>query len=153
MILTEAFGEFRKGIALLRDGHADDALPHMQRAVALEEQNPFYVSYLGLLTARTTNQVADGEELCRAALKMKRNEPQLYLNLAEIYVTAGRREDAADILVRGMKNARRDFRLGLALDRLAQRRRPLIPFLRRNHWINRHLGVWRHRALVRFSAA
>jgi Flp pilus assembly protein TadD len=153
MLQTEAFGEFRKGIALLRDGHADDALDHMKRAVSLEEQNPFYISYLGLLTARATSRLAEGEEMCRSALKMKRNEPQLYLNLAEIYVTAGRREDAAEVLVRGMKNARRDFRITLALNRLAQRRRPVVPFLRRNHWLNRRLGVWRHRALRRFSAA
>lgn len=151
MLLTEAFGEFRKGIALLRDGHPEDALPHIQRAASLEEQNPFYISYLGLVTARAERKWAAGEELCRSALHMRRNEPQLYLNLAEIYVSAGRREDAAEILVRGLKNARRDFRIALALNRLRQRRRPVIPFLRRSHWLNRNLGMWRHRALQGLS--
>jgi Flp pilus assembly protein TadD len=153
MILTEAFGEFRKGISLLRDGHPEDALQYMQRAVQLEEQNPYYISYLGLVTARAERKWGAGEELCRTALQMKRNEPQLYLNLAEVYLAAGRREDAAEVLVRGLKNARRDFRLTLALKRLSNRRRPVIPFLSRSHWLNRSLGMVRHRTLQKLISA
>ena len=153
MLLTEAFGEFRKAIAYLRDGHPDEAMPHMRKAVELEEQNPYYVSYLGLLTARAENKWAEGEQLCRTALQMKRNEPQLYLNLAEVYVSAGRRADAAEILIRGLKNARKDFRLRLALSRISERRRPVIPFLSRANWLNRNLGIWRHRAVQRLTHA
>lgn len=153
MILTEAFGEFRKGISLLRDGHPEDALPHMQRAVQLEEQNPYYISYLGVVTAQAEQKWAEGEEMCRTALQMKRNEPQLYLNLAEVYLEAGRREDAAEVLIRGLKNARHDFRLTLALRRLSTRRRPVIPFLSRGHFLNRHLGFLRHRALQKLIRA
>jgi len=151
MLLTEAFGEFRKGIALLRDGFPNDALPHMRRAVELENNNPYYISYLGLITARVERKWAAAEEMCRSALQMRRNEPQLYLNLAEVYIEAGRREDAAETLVRGLKNARRDFRLTLALNRLAQRRRPVIPFLPRDNFLNRQLGLLPHRTLQAVS--
>ncbi len=153
MLLTEAFAEFRKAIALLRDGHPHQALHYMRRAVELEEQNPYYISYLGLMTARAEHKWADGEALCREAIQMRRNEPQLYLNLAEVYLAAGRREDAAEVLVRGIKNARRDFRLRLALSRISERRRPVIPFLRRSHFLNRQLGLLRHRALERLIHA
>jgi Flp pilus assembly protein TadD len=153
MIQTEAFGQFRKGIEYLRDGHALEGLPFMRRAVELEGHNPYYISYLGLMTARAERKWAAGEELCRSALQMRRNEPQLYLNLSEVYVAAGRREDATEILIRGLKNARRDFRLRLALKRLSGRRRPVLPFLARDHFLNRQLGVLRHRALEKLTGA
>jgi Flp pilus assembly protein TadD len=153
MIQTEAFAEFRRAIAYLRDGHATEGLPYMRRAVQLEQHNPYYISYLGLMTARAEQNWAAGLELCRSALQMRRNEPQLYLNLSEVYLAAGRREDATEILIRGLKNARRDFRLRLALERLCGRRRPIIPFLPRTHFLNRQLGLLRHRMLHSLTGA
>ncbi len=84
---------------------------------------------------------------------MKRNQAQLYLNLAEVYLVAGRREDAAETLAAGLKYARRDVRLSLALNRLAERRRPVLSFLDRRHPFNRHLGKIRHRTLQYFGVA
>jgi len=49
---------------------------------------------------------------------MKRNQAQLYLNLAEVYAAAGRRDDAVDALQTGLKYARRDIRLTIAMNKL-----------------------------------
>ena len=147
MIDTEAFREFRKALARMRDGDPDGAVPHMRRAVELEQKNPFYISYLGVVLARAHRKWGEGERLCQEALRMRQKEPQLYLNLAEIYLAAGRRDDATEALARGLRNARRDFRLNLALSKLIIRRRPVLPFLPRRHFLNRHLGRLRHRAL------
>ena len=153
MMQTEAFEQFRRGLAYLRDQYPDQALPYIQKAAELEMQNPFYQSYLGVVLARVGDGRKEAEQLCSEALRMRRNEPQLYLNLAEVHAISGRRDEAVEILQQGMKFARRDFRLRLMLCRMTNRRRPVLPFLGRGHFLNRHLGRWRHRALLRFGTA
>ena len=147
MTETEAFKEFKQGLALLRDNFADRALPHMQRAVQLEKSNPYYMSYLGVVLARSEEKWAEAEKLCDSAVRLKRNQAQLYLNLAEVYTTAGRRDDAVETLQAGLKYARRDVRLNLAINRLVQRRSPVFSFLSRRHPLNRQIGRLRHRTL------
>ncbi len=89
MLDTEAFREFKAGLNLLRDNYAGRALPHMQRAMELDRNNPYYMSYLGVVLARSEQKWGEAERLCDAAVRMKRNQAQLYLNLAEVYATGG----------------------------------------------------------------
>lgn len=147
MMDTEAFREFKTGLTYLRDNYANRALPHIIRASELEKNNPYYMSYLGVALARTQQKWADAERLCDAAVRMKRNQAQLYLNLAEVYMVAGRKEDAREALVAGMKYARRDIRLNIAMAKLTPRRSPVFTFLERKHPLNRHFGMLRHRTL------
>jgi Flp pilus assembly protein TadD len=153
MMDTEAFREFKQGLALLRDNYAVKALPHMKRAVELEKNNPYYMSYLGVVLARSENRWAEAERLCDGAVRIKRNQAQLYLNLAEVYATAGRRDDAVEALQAGLKFARRDVRLNIALNRLARRRSPVFSFLTRRHPLNKSIGKLRHRTLQMFGRA
>src|ERR1700739_2364089 len=147
MMDTEAFREFKTGLTLLRDNYAIKALPHMQRAVDLDRNNPYYLSYLGVVLARSEGKWGEAERLCDSAVRMKRNQAQLYLNLAEVYATAGRRDEAVEALEAGLKLARRDVRLSIALNRLVHRREPVFSFLSRRHPVNRQLGLLRHRAM------
>ncbi|HEY1423967.1 MAG TPA: tetratricopeptide repeat protein [Candidatus Acidoferrum sp.] len=153
MTETEAFKEFKQGLALLRDNFADKALTHMQRAAQLEKNNPYYMSYLGVVLARSEEKWAEAEKLCDGAVRLKRNQAQLYLNLAEVYATAGRKDDAIETLQAGLKFARRDVRLNLAINRLAQRRPPVFSFLSRRHPLNRQMGRLRHRTLGMFGTS
>ena len=147
MMDTEAFREFKTGLTLLRDNYAIKALPHMKRAAELERNNPYYMSYLGVVVARAEQKWAEAEKLCDGAVKLKRNQAQLYLNLAEVYATAGRRDDAVEALEAGLKFARRDIRLNIAMNKLIQRRAPVFSFLERRHPINRQAGMLRHKTL------
>ena len=151
MMDTDAFREFKQGLTLLRDNYPRKALAHMQRAVELDKNNPYYMSYLGVVLARSEKKWAEAEELCDSAVRMKRNQAQLYLNLAEVYATAGRREDAVEALQSGLKFAQRDVRLNMALTRLAQRRPRVLGFLNRQHPLNRQLGALRHRTMQLFG--
>jgi len=144
---TEAFREFKTGLTLLRDRHADQALPHMRRAVELEKNNLYYMSYLGVVLARSEGRWGEAERLCDSAVRMKRNQAQLYLNLAEVYAAAGRRGDAKEALESGLKFARRDVRLSIAMSKLTSRRAPVLSFLSRKHPLNRQLGMLRHRTM------
>jgi predicted Zn-dependent protease len=147
MIQVEAFQEFRAGLSYLRAGEASKALPHLQSALSEEPSNPFYISYMGVAIAAKDQKWAEAEELCRSAIRMNRRQAQLYLNLAEVYVAADRKQDAADTLARGLRYAPFDQRLKMGLDRLAIRRPPVLPFLSRTHVMNRNLGKIRHHAM------
>jgi Flp pilus assembly protein TadD len=145
MMDTEAFREFKTGLSLLRDNYSTRALEHIQRAAELEKNNPYYMSYLGVALARTEKKWAEAERMCDTAVRLKRNQAQLYLNLAEVYMAAGRKEDAREALLAGMKYARRDIRLNIAMAKLTPRRSPIFAFLDRRHPLNRHFGMLRHK--------
>ena len=153
MMDTEAFREFKTGLTLLRDNYAMKALPHMRRAVDLDKNNPYYMSYLGVVLPRSERKWGEAERLCDSAVRMKRNQAQLYLNLAEVYAAAGRREEAVDALQTGLKYARRDIRLTIAMNKLTPRRSPVLAFLGRRNPLNRQLGILRHRAMQLFGQA
>jgi len=152
MIQIESFQEFRAGLAYLRGGDAHRALPHLRSALDQEPSNPFYISYLGVAIAAAEQKWAEAEKMCHSAMRMNRRQAQLYLNLAEVYVAADRKHDAADILARGLHYAPHDVRLKIALDRLALRRPPVLAFLPRAHLVNRNLGRLRHHALQVLAA-
>jgi hypothetical protein len=73
------------------------------------------------------------------------------LNLAEVYATAGRKEEAVEALQSGLKFARRDVRLTIAMNKLTQRRSPVFSFLARRHPLNRQLGFLRHKTMQMFG--
>jgi Flp pilus assembly protein TadD len=148
MMDSEAFREFKAGLNLLRDDNADRALPHIRKANDLDKNNPYYMSYLGVALAKTEGKWGEAERLCDTAVRMKRNQSQMYLNLADVYKTAGRRDEAVEALQLGLKFARRDVRLTIALNRLVPRRSPVLSFLNRTNPINRQLGILRHRTLT-----
>ena len=147
MIHLEAFQEFRTGLAYLRGGDAHKALPCLRSALEQDPDNPFYISYVGVAIAAAEQKWAEAEKLCHSAMRMNRRHAQLYLNLAEVYVAADRKQDAADILARGLHYAPHDLRLKMALDHLTMRRASVLPFLPRQHTLNRNLGKIRHHAL------
>jgi Flp pilus assembly protein TadD len=53
MMDTDAFREFKTGLTLLRDNYVDRALPHMKKAAELDRNNPYYMSYLGVVLAKS----------------------------------------------------------------------------------------------------
>lgn len=147
MAENSALSDFKQGIKLLRNGHSADAVEYLRQAAKLEQQNPYYLSFLGVSIARAQRQWAPAVKFCETALGLKRNEAQLYLNLAEVYESAGRRDDAVEVLDRGLIYFKADARIGRARANLGKRRPPVLPFFERGHFLNRCLGELRHRVL------
>jgi Flp pilus assembly protein TadD len=151
MAETDAVAEFKRGVELLRDGSPGKAVEYFRSAAESEQRNPYYLSFLGLAVARAQKKWAPAVELCQAALRLKANEAQFYLNLAEVYLAAGQREDAVEVLDSAVKYFRRDSRVNLQRNKLGKRGNPVLPFLDRQHFLNRNLGQLRHQALRRFQ--
>jgi len=142
-----ARSEFKRGLTLLRGRRPELALPHIRQAVVLKENDPHYLSYFGVAIALAKQRWATAELYCQRALRMKRDEARLHLNLAEVYLSAGRRHDAVETLKRGLQCVRRPSLLIRALSRIVLRRRPLLPFLDRKHFLNYYSGMVRHHFL------
>src|ERR1700721_2239627 len=136
--------EFTECLRHLYDEHKGIALAHIRRALKAEPQNPFYFSYVGMLCAVAEKRYLAGEKLCREALEIKWNHPQLYLNLAEVYHQAGRDGEAMATLRRGFISAGKEIRIRKALEKMGGRRPPILPMFGRGHTLNRILGRMRH---------
>ena len=139
--------DFKECLKHLRDGHPEEALVHVRRALGTAPKNPFYLSYAGLLAALAEQRFRDAEVLCLEALGLRHNHPQLYLNLAEVYQTAGRPQQAIEVLEKGLASTGRDLRIRRAFNKLGRRRKPVLSFLHRRNAMNRILGKWRHRLM------
>ena len=151
MVDIDALAEFKHGVALLNNGYPELALVRLRRAFECERQNPFYLSFLGLSIARAEGNWDQAAELCEIAVQLNREEAQFYLNLAEVYGSAGRRAKALDTLDAALELFGEDERLRHARSRVERRRSPVLPFLRREHILNRELGKLLHRTLKRLG--
>lgn len=145
----EALREFKEGLDLLRNHCPEQGLAHLKHAVELDKANPFYLSYLGVALATVEGKTVEGEDLCYEAVRKMRNQPDLYLNLAEVYRLAGKKEDAIETLTTGLKFTLHDARLSDALEKMGRRQPPVLPFLDRKNFINVQLGKIRFRATKR----
>lgn len=146
-----SLSDFKQGVALLRKGQPSGALEYLRCAAWAQQQNPYYLSFLGVCLARAENKWTAAVELCKTAINMKRKEPQLYMNLADVYVSAGRRDRAFETLNTALIYCKADARIIRARGRLRKRRPPVLPFLERGNLLNRSLGRLRHRVLRRLG--
>lgn len=143
--------EFTQGVKLLNNGYPQKAFACLRRAFESENQNPYYMSFLGVSIARAQRKWDHAVKLCEIAVQLKRGEVQFHLNLADVYAAAGRREDALDTLDSALELLGEDKRLRHARNKVEKRRNPVLPFLTREHFLNRELGKMRHRALKRLG--
>jgi len=141
----QAMKEFKEGLDALRNKFPRQAVVHLKNAVELEKTNPFYLSYLGLTIAMTDGNPVEAEDLCYGAIRKQRNQPELYLNMAEVYRLIGKKEDAIDALTTGMKMTKKDPRLASALRKMGMRKPPVLTFLDRKNFINVQLGKLRYK--------
>ena len=146
-----ALAEFKLGMKLLQNGQSAEALEYLRHAAELNQQNPYYLSFLGVSVARAQRKWAAAVKLCETALSLRRSDAQLYLNLAEVYVSAGRRDDAVAVLDRSLMYLRVNARIKRARASLGRRGSPVLSFLDRGNFLNRSLGKLRHRVLGRFG--
>jgi tetratricopeptide (TPR) repeat protein len=143
--------EFTEGVKLLQNEYPEKALVCLRRAFECDKRNPYYLSFLGLSIARAERKWDQAVELCEIALQRKRGEIQFHLNLADVYAAAGRREHALYTLDKALESLGEDKRLRSARNRIAKRRIPVLPFLTRDHFLNRELGKFRHKVLKRLG--
>jgi tetratricopeptide (TPR) repeat protein len=137
---------FRKGLQALEEKRHLDSLAYFESALHLEERsgNPSprmkYLSYYGLSLSLAAGRTHEAIEMCERALSVEFYNPDLYLNVARVYLSAGERRRAHKALCQGLRLEKRHTGLLAEIRRMGVRRRPVFPFLSRRHVLNRVTG-------------
>ena len=131
-------GEWEKGAVCLKEVAAGSG-----EAGALPEG--FY-SYLGCRVAGLEGHNKEGIELCQKAIELEFYHPDNYLNLARIYYATERLGPALEAVGKGLQLDSENRDLIELRARFEARKPPVLPFLKRQHPVNRVLGKIRHDA-------
>lgn len=146
MTILSAESSFKRGLAALGQRQPDDAAKFFRSAIELERQRRVsrpdmrYLSYYGLSLAQGGKATRQAIRACETAVARDGYDPDLVLNLAKVYVLAGKTTRALETLERGLRMAQHHPGLKAMLSRLDRRSRPVVSFLDRSHPINRVLG-------------
>lgn len=149
----EAQELFVRGVQALDAGRVAEAIESLRAAHERAPDHARVRSMLGLAIARAGGDFSEARALCEDAAKQEFFNPDLYLNLAKVYLRFDRRSEALRYLRRGQMIDPGHEPIRRAIDSLGQRRLPILPFLPRRHLVNRALGSARSRVLGAFSRA
>lgn len=145
--------DLEAGLAALEQGRLPEAIERLERAHERAPDHARTRSFLGLAIARAEGDFSRARALCEEATKQEFFNPELYLNLAKVYLRFDRRAEALRYLRRGQMIDPGNRAIREAIASLGRRRLPILPFLPRRHPMNRALGSARKRLLAPFRRA
>jgi len=131
---------FKAGLMLLKEQRPRDAMVAFEHALKVNPDEPTYMSYLGLALALGRVNTKKAIELCRKAVQRSYYQPELFHNLGQVYMLSGDRRRAREALIKGLEVDRHDEAILTELTSIGMRRSPPIPFLSRDHLLNKYLG-------------
>ena len=109
MAIVSAENHFKKGLEALVDENFVDAAMHFRRAIDVEHQRRVahpdmrYLSYYGLCRAKAHGRLEEAIHSCRRAARVRSQDPEMFLNLGRVYLSARRRRNAFDSFQDGLK--------------------------------------------------
>ena len=128
----------QKGIQSLQQKNPLAALAYFERAYTIRKSS-LATSYYGLCIATERGKVSDGIVLCSEAIEQEPHDPRHYLNLAKVYLKAGRKSDCLETLRKGLAQGD-EPEVRYLLETIGVRKPPIFSFLPRSHFLNRYLG-------------
>ncbi len=135
---------FERGVNAFSANEYDHAQEYFQSAVDTDPENARARSYLGVCLAICDRRFEDGLALCMSASKQEFFNPEVYLNLARVYLHFGFKAEGRRFLLRGQMIDPANGEIQRALDGLGRRVEPVLRFLPRRHFVNRWLGSAKH---------
>jgi tetratricopeptide (TPR) repeat protein len=140
-----------QAIGLVEEERLAEAHRLLEKACALDPQNPKALSYFGLTNALGHDFVQKGLELCRKAAEKGLPDPSIYLNLAKVCFKSGNRRSTVAALQYGLKIDRGNKAILDFWYRIGFRRKPPIPFLDRDNIFNKMIGkmTWKGKAAAK----
>ena len=139
-ICPRAREAFERGRLQLGENDATSAVASLGEANGLAPEHAQIRSFLGLAIALAERDFERSRSLCESAAKQEFFNPDLYLNLAKVYLSVGRRPEALRYLRRGQMIDPGHAEIRDAIAELGMRKLPIVPFLPRRHLVNRMLG-------------
>lgn len=136
-----------KGVTYLNDNNRLAALACFDKAFVIGK-SPELLSYLSYCMAAERGQIYEALKLCNNALSQEPDNPVHYLNLGRIYLHAGKKKEALLILRKGLTFGENQT-LRSILEKIGTRGKPVFPFLPRNSFLNKYIGLLLHRLKLR----
>jgi len=149
----EARTRFEAGCVDLTENRVNEAIENLREAYSLAPQSASIRPFLGLALARGAGPFSEARELCEGAAKQEFFNPELYLNLAKVFLRFDRRSEALRYLRRGAMIDPGHEPIHQMIASLGNRKLPIVPFLPRRHPVNRALGTARSRVIGVFARA
>ncbi|HWN82939.1 MAG TPA: tetratricopeptide repeat protein [Candidatus Udaeobacter sp.] len=140
------------GLEHLRRNHLSLAAEALREALRRSPDHPLTLSYYGLCLARLETNYAEALRLCKRAAHLDPYDPALLVNMGKVYRLIGDRGAAYRSLRAAWALDRRHHPTMLELARMGMRRRPVLPWLHRNHVLNVFLGKLRARITRAFHS-
>jgi tetratricopeptide (TPR) repeat protein len=130
-----------------------EALKIIEEALIGHPFNPFLLSYHGWMVAAVCRDYDRGAEICKDALDLFRADeptgfesfsPFFHLNLGRAYRAAGDKRNAVQAWMEGLDADPGNSDLLAEITGIGKRRKPMIPFLKRSHPVNKFAGKMLH---------
>ncbi len=132
---------YQRGEQAMVQQSPDSALEHFRNAHRLEPASPRYRAQYGLAVGLVERRLDRALELCRSAAKEEFFNPAHYHTLARLHLAFGFKAEAIRYLRRGLMIDPDNGAIADELRALGVRRRPPLAFLRRQHRLNRWIGM------------
>jgi tetratricopeptide (TPR) repeat protein len=133
-----------KGISLAREGRFFEALKIFDDDLCFT-QHPTAMSYYAVSLANVEGNYDKAISLCLMAAEKEFYNPDIYLNLGRIFLLNGQKSVAIKAFRKGLKYDSSHNALRQEVKVLGVRRRPVVPFLPRQNFVNRFLGILANR--------
>ncbi len=142
-----------KAEANIKRNNYGDALKLLEQALKISPENPVYLSTMGLCESMMGDP-EKGEKMCRMALQLAGNQrdPMLYVNFGRVLLERGERMKARDQFMKAYRVDNTNAPAALELSRMGVRKKPVFPFLGRNHPLNKYFGKLRHKSKEKRAA-
>jgi len=137
--------------AHLQKGKLRKAFELLQAAIMYFPNEPILLSYYGCLLAIVDRKYNKGIATCQKAIEKlqvrtfcdeDKGYSICYYNLGKTYSTAGKRKESLDAFNIGLSYDPGNGHIQKELESMrVRKRKPLIPFLDRQHPLNKYLGI------------
>jgi Flp pilus assembly protein TadD len=135
---------FAQGLEVMEAGDLVAALVYFKDAHQTNPDSARIRSHLGVCLAIEERRFDRAIDLCSAAAKQEFFNPEVYVNLARVYLAFGFRNEGRRYLLRAKMIDPMSRSVEQALRELGARGEPVLRFLPRGHVLNRWLGSARH---------
>ena len=136
------------GLAYIREKNWESALNNLLESQKRfsdrpeEDVPPLLFSALGLCYVMARNNIQSGLNYCQRAISMDQFQPSFYYNLGLLYLKTGEKKKAIAAFRKGLKLNPEHSGIWSQISHLGFRKRPLLSFLPRQHFLNKYLGMW-----------
>ncbi len=139
--MDEPAGElFAKGEDLFRRGEGLAALAIFEKCASLDSSNCLCRSYIALLSATERGELNRAIKASEALMDECPGQPLVCLNLGRLYLRAGRKAEAVEAVRKGLAPGPLPDAVEF-LETLGLRKKPIFPFLSRQHFLNKYSGL------------